>query len=276
MPTASARVTTTAAQPLTPAELEEPSAAISVITSPVTVAVSTTSTTAPGSGCPPIEVLVVGNSTDYTPVTSDTIAAPSDDAWPTVAAQLIVASAPQLDVVVTNSSVRGAGTDVAMLLATSMRAHVVELAEQPTERVRLAVLLPSLIDLQLKDLDVDRSFAAFVELLDDATGWFDAVAVTPMHPVAGGLDPDLSEAIAEFNARLTEEGLLTAPWATSPLLEAGTMLGALEYFDDFDDLALGTPGPDPDGLHPDRDGHRRLAEVAAPWLLERIRPLCAT
>lgn len=179
---------------------------------------------------------------------------------------------PGTQVEVENGSVLGAGFDIGLYGVTSMRERLETLASS-SDRAAVLIVAPSVVDLQLRSLDVDASFAAFEALLDEARAAFDTVRVLPMNPVASGFDPEVAAAVVEFNDRLVEAGTI-ARSAASPLLADDGIFGRPEYYDDFDDGRLDTPGPDPDGLHPDVDGHRRLAEAVARTVADDVASLC--
>jgi len=219
---------------------------------------------------------VLGNSTDFWPafVIADT-SQPSDDAWPALLDERLAATAPDLDVSVTNASVLGAGFDIGLYGVTSMHARLTELVAADQGEPTILLISPSVVDLQLRQLDVDASYAAFERLVDAAADAFDTILIAPMNPVATGHDPAVADAIADFNARLTRDGHLTPDHSSSPLLSDDGLTGAIEFFDDFDDERAGTDGPDPDLLHPDRDGHRTIAESVTAWLTTILRADCA-
>ena len=216
---------------------------------------------------------MLGNSTDFWPAFDGARTIPADDAWPEVANGLLD-DLLAFDVDVVNASVLGAGFDIGLYGVTSMADRLHELAVADEVARDVLVLVPSVVDLQLRDRDVDASFAAFEALHGEAEASSGLVLVPPMNPVSARQDPVLVEAIADFNERLVAGGYLDADYRVSPLLIAGSDVGADEFYDDFDDARASTTGPDPDWLHPDRDGHRAIADEMAPWLASRLGTAC--
>ena len=210
--------------------------------------------------CRSIDIVVLGNSTDYWPDFVVGVDAPTDDAWPALAEQRLRREFPGTTVSVDNASVLGAGFDIGLYGVTSMAEQLDRLAAVNDPGGVVLVLAPSVVDLQLRSLDVEASFTAFERLLGTAESAFGHVVVLPMNPVASGFDPSVAEAVAAFNARLVAAGSIAAD-DESPLVSADGLFGDPIYYDDFDDGRLDTPGPDPDRLHPDADGHRRLADA---------------
>ena len=45
-------------------------------------------------------------------------------------------------------------------------------------------------------------------------------------------------------------------------------------YDDFDDERLDTPDDDPDGIHPDVDGHLAVAEAITPFVAAALTDTC--
>lgn len=231
---------------------------------------STTSTVVP---CPAVELVVLGNSTDYWPNFVVGVDAPTDDAWPALLEAMLARSLPATDVSVENGSVLGAGFDIGLYGVTSMTEQLRTLAAAHAGGSAVLVVAPSVVDLQLRSLDVDASYEAFDAMYDEATSAFETVAVLPMNPVAVGSDPAVAQSIAEFNRRLVESGVVD-PDDRSPLLSDDGLFGRPAYYDDFDDGRLDTAGPDPDGLHPDVDGHAAIATGLVPALVELIPIVC--
>lgn len=221
---------------------------------------------------------MLGNSTDYWPNYVVGVDSPTDDAWPALLEARLRETLPHADVDVTNASVLGAGFDQGLYGVTSMRERLAELSTASATRSQNAptwlLIAPSVVDLQLRSLDVDGSFQAFRELVADAVASFENVEVVPMNPVADGFDPDVVAAIADFNDRLEVAELLDSEYAVSPLLSDDGVTGRVEFFDDFDDARLDTPGADPDLLHPDRDGHAEIADAMANWLAPPVAAGC--
>ena len=272
--------------PVTPTTIPATTSTSTSTTSSSTTSTSTTSTTTSTSttssttstttvaGCEGVEVVVLGNSTDFWPSFDGSRDTPTDDAWPALAGELLAEALP-FDVVVRNASVLGAGFDIGLYGVTSMRERLDEIVGAGGAWDEVLVLVPSVVDLQLRHRDVDGSFAAFESLRDTAEASFALVLVPPMNPVSDRQDAALIAAIAEFNRRLAASGVLDAAYRVSPLVLDGSDVGADQFYDDFDDSRESTDGPDPDWLHPDRDGHRAIAEAIAPWLAGRIRTACA-
>jgi hypothetical protein len=221
-----------------------------------------------------VRVVVLGNSTDFWPAFDGARDRPTDDAWPALAGDLLDELLPA-DVDVVNASVLGAGFDIGLYGVTSMADRLTELAAAADPSRDVLVLVPSVVDLQLRSRDVDASFAAFEAIHDEAEASSRLVLVPPMNPVSARQDARLVAAIAEFNQRLGTGGYLDAAYPASPLLIAGSDVGDDEFYDDFDDSREPTAGPDPDWLHPDREGHRAIAERIAPWLATRVPVTCA-
>jgi lysophospholipase L1-like esterase len=219
-------------------------------------------------------VVVLGNSTDLRPVFDGNREPAAPDAWPSMVGSWFAEHVPDRRVTITNASVAGGGFDIGLYGVTSQRERLEELIVSRGPNLDVLVVSPSVVDLQLRDREVALSFAAFEDLVAAAAPAFDLVLVTPMTPVGERRDPALTEAIAAFNDLLADEGYLDAAYAVSPLIVAGTDVGADAYFDDFDDIREDTPGPDPDWLHPDIDGHRAIASAVAPWLAGRLAARC--
>jgi hypothetical protein len=270
--------TTIAATPSTSTSLPTSNTTPSMnASSTTTPSMSTTSTTSSTTvACARVDVVVLGNSTDFWPNFDGARGTPTADAWPAVAGELLATALP-FEVVVRNASVLGAGFDIGLYGVTSMHERLLEIvAADPADAADdVLVLVPSVVDLQLRQRDVDASFAAFQRLHGATERSFALVLVPPMNPVSGRQDAALVDAIAEFNRQLETSGYLDAAYRSSPLVIDRSDVGADEYYDDFDDSREATAGPDPDWLHPDRDGHRAIAEGIAAWLAGRIQSACA-
>lgn len=220
-------------------------------------------------------MVALGNSTDHLASLILGEAQPSENAWPALVEEMLLAQHPELEVTVVNESVSGAGFDTGVFMAPSMQDRLAEIAARPGDHSRaILALAPSVVDLQLRDDDAERSFEAFDALLDTARQMYPVVVVAPMNPVGRGYDEALSDAIANFNALLDGSGLLDDTYPSSALLEPEGRYGAYEFFDDFDDYRRDSAGPDPDLLHPDADGHRALAAAITPWLAEVVTAAC--
>ena len=239
-------------------------------TSPSSTTTSSTTTTVPA--CTGLEIVVLGNSTDYWPNYEVGVDEPTDDAWPAILQSLLRHELPDTEITVENGSVLGAGFDIGLYGVTSMSERLDSLA---TSSGGSAVLLlaPSVVDLQLRSLDVDASFVAFTELYRGATSAFRRVIVLPMNPVAVGFDPDVARAVDAFNRRLVDSELVDGD-DVSPLLLDDGPFGRTEFYDDFDDGRLDTPGPDPDGLHPDVDGHLVIAAAVTAHVTSMLPVIC--
>jgi hypothetical protein len=226
------------------------------------------------AACSAVRVLALGNSTDMVPSYDGNLVSP--EAWPALLSTALADVRPDIDVEVDNVSVPGAGFDISMFVGPTLHARLDELIGESAGDDRVTVLLvaPSIIDLQLRSFDVSASFSAFETLIAHADP-IDHVFVLPMKPVASGLDERLSRAIEDFNGRLAGARYLEAAGPFSPLAPDGGRYGQIEYFDDFDNWQLDTAGPDPDLLHPDRDGHRAIADAIAPWLVRHLDTICA-
>ena len=224
--------------------------------------------------CGAVDIVVLGNSTDYWPNYEVGAGAPSDEAWPAVLEERLRAELTGARVSVENGSVLGAGFDIGLFGVTSMRDQLEQLVEQHAGGSNVLLLAPSVVDLQLRSLDVDGSYEAFDRLYTDARTAFATVLVLPMNPVAIGSDAEIARAVAAFNERLVAAGVLAAG-DRSPLLSGDGVFGRAEYYDDFDDGRLDTPGPDPDGLHPDVDGHAAIAEAVARRVLAAGPSVCS-
>ena len=216
---------------------------------------------------------MLGNSTDYRPNYVVGVDAPSPDAWPAVLEALLRAELPGTEVTVENGSVLGAGFDLGLYGVTSMSEQLQALAVSHAAGSAALLVAPSVVDLQLRALDVDGSFAAFEQMMIDADAAFTTVGVLPMNPVAVGMNREVALAVADFNARLVDSGMI-GPDEASPLLSSDGLFGDAAFYDDFDDGRRGTTGPDPDGLHPDLDGHRRLAAATAEIVLADLDLVC--
>lgn len=212
-------------------------------------------------GCPPLTVVVLGNSTDFWPELVIGQDHPSPDAWPALLG-LALDDLPVPSVTVRNEAVLGAGIELGYLGAESERDRLRAIIAAGTPDPDVLVVAPSVIDLQLNGRDVDASFAALEALVVDAGGAFDFVVVLPMNPVTEQQGTALAEAIAAFNLRLRGSPFSPPDWVPSPLLDGDGPFGRAEFYDDFEDERVGDDDPDPDGLHPDADGHRALADAA--------------
>ena len=245
----------------------------SATTTPATTTSGSTSATSTSVVCESLDVVVLGNSTDYWPNYVSGRDAPTDDAWPAVLEVMLRDELPDTRVRVDNESVLGAGFDIGLYGVTSMSDQLESLAASSRGGSSLLLLAPSVVDLQLRSLDVDASFTAFVELNRRAISTFDSVHVLPMNPVAVGFDAEVARAVDDFNRRLVDAGLIDDDDA-SPLLLGDGPFGRPEFYDDFDDGRLDTPGPDPDGLHPDADGHLALAAAVTAQITSMTPAVC--
>lgn len=236
-----------------------------------TTSVPVTSTNAP---CSRYRVVVLGNSTDYWPDYVVGAEGPTADAWPALLEESMTERLPDIHVEVNNASVLGAGFDLGLYGVVSMQQRLAELsASLSTDVPTLLIVAPSVVDLQLRSLDVAASSAAFDALLADAAASFEDILVLPMNPVASGFSRAVSEAIAAFNTALVAEGIV-GPGVGSVLLSDDGITGRVEFYDDFDDERRDTPGPDPDGLHPDTDGHAALAASLVDPVAARVLAGC--
>ena len=223
--------------------------------------------------CEPLEIVVIGNSTDYWPNFVTEIDEPTDDAWPALLGVELARLVPDVAVTVDNESALGAGYDGGLYGVPSMRDQLHPLlASEPDGR--WLVIAPSVVDLQLRARDVDASFTAFERLLAEALPAFERVIVLPMNPVAEEFDPVIADAIVAFNTRLADGAYLADDYAVSPLVGVDGVTGRPEFYDDFDDGRADSPGPDPDFLHPDNDGHLAIARAMGAWLSGDLAARC--
>lgn len=218
-------------------------------------------------------MVVLGNSTDFWPNLYVGIDQPTPDAWPALVGARLSVEYPELSVEVRNEAGRGAGHDVGLQGVSSMYQLLEAIIETGVGRPAVLVVAPSVVDLQLKERDVDDSVAALLDIVALGRTSFDAVLVAPMHPVARRQGEATARAVAEFNERLVAAGL-TAGYDRSVLLSDDDLFGQPDLYDDFDDERGDTPGPDPDGIHPDVDGHRAIAEAITPVVADAVAGFC--
>ncbi len=218
-------------------------------------------------------MLVVGNSADYWPNLYAGVGEPTDDAWPALLDEVLDDAYPTVPVTVRNLSGKGAGHDIGFRGVPSMY-DILELAvERGIEAPVVIVIAPSVVDLRLKALDTDASFESLLAVVELAERSADLVIVAPMHPVGERQGEHTALAVAAFNDRVVAAGL-TMGYDRSVLLADDGLWARPELYDDFDDERLGTDGPDPDGIHPDVDGHAAVAAAIAPHVADAVAVLC--
>ena len=220
-------------------------------------------------------MLVFGNSTDYWPNLYADVGEPTDDAWPALLGGRLAADFGELNATVRNLSGKGAGHDLGFRGVSSMLRNIERAFERGVDRPVVVVIAPSIVDLQLKDLDVDASFEALLTIVALAEGEADGLLVAPMHPVGERQGIATAEAVADFNERLVATGL-TRGYDRSPLLADDGLWARPDLYDDFDYEELETEGPDPDGIHPDTEGHVVIAEAIAPFVATAVADVCPT
>jgi lysophospholipase L1-like esterase len=131
----------------------------------------------------------------------------------------------------------------------------------------IIILSPSIIDLQLQNGDVQKTLDGFLKAYNMLKELGVGTVITlPMNPIVDDslmkyTYPWMPEKMQEFNDQLGSLKL----YETSPLAISGTKpsVGDSQYYDDFAGLGLHGEIVEPDGLHPDQDGGRRIAEVLA-------------
>jgi lysophospholipase L1-like esterase len=227
------------------------------------------------------QLLVFGNSTDFTFRPDDGI---DLVAWP----ELLVdrdRTDTTAGVSVVNEAQRGQtmgtwdawGPDPRLRL-NGYSVTVLDGIEPAALDRTLVLLAPSFIDLQESDGDVARAIADLQSILDTIDSYGLDALVLPMNYVSTSIDdrlPELNPDIDAFNEELRTIGLMADPLLDSPLRADDAVGGDPDLYDEFPGRAEDGTFTGPDGFHPDQEGQRRKADAVLDVLasyVERTQP----